>query len=1649
MLLRGYALEPAPLFTSDLITSVNVSIVRDDDPSYIVSGPATYGNSAFPRYDACGGNGVTGPYPGSPGCPNVNFDFTWNTGVSSVTDAFMPNAVYTATFSTSDSSSPPLSSAISGTFAVDNQTPAPAIISPVNGVGAYGVEQSFVVTYTSPHTNLDFANGQISFQGPSTTCVVQWTMPATITVLSGSSTCTLDSGRSSLSNNGTNQLTVTLGLTFASSMLGQVVVSAFGTNSIGEVGPWSTITDYAVTGAPASQVYGSLPYYPFPDYLVIPPGVTGGVCESVLFVNGAQGPVTVGTPQIIQQSGVQSSLYFSASPSPGVSSPVACPSGSILNIANGAETGASYLVNYTITDASGDTALEELYVVVSSAPQFNVSAPTPAQDYTALQGTSSLTIPITVTPQGNFTGNVTLTATGSQSGISASFSPSSLYVTPSSSGTSNMTVSVSPTLAPGQYSVYVQGTGPSGTYPTAFYVWVAVTMAPDYSIGAITSESIQAGQSINFTGEIVPVPFSGFSGTVTLTGLSPGAAPGISLPDSVSISSGPQSFTGTVTSTASTVNCTYTLPVSAISGSIQHSSSFTVSVQGGAAPYATPSWGGVTVTSASAVSFAVSATATSCFSGAASFAVSGFPSGIQFTFPSPSPTITGPVSPTSPVNAGNVSVNVSSSVTPQAYTGTLTVTLGGVAYSQPLVVTVAPVVTATPSYTLSCTNCGSGLTVTQSAPGTVALIAITRQNGYTYNPVLWATSLPTGVSVSFDNSATESAATNNVVGATVTASAAAPLGTFPLVVLSWDSVSPSAVALTIMVTVNPPTLSVGSSVTYTMVNPANHTPTVATVTATAMGGIPPYSYTLSRDIAWGPVWSAAPVQYSMSGFTSDRHALLIVTDSSPSPQTVSKNVLIPAPQAYPDYVLQVAVLNHVSAVESLASTLQALGDDPTGVRSALQGRLGITNPALYCNAPPAQPCAQSSLVGLASQLQAARGTNAVAFQSAENTLHSNALTAATAPAADLTPIGNVYTSDQALAQTYASSVTGLMGSSFDQNEWNLLGPELSDCDPEYGCDPCDDLYEICGEPVAFFFWGTFVDVDPATQLLEADTFEVLFSEYPVDSDSGLCVGLSVNLPIAGGKLSNCSTNEAATASVLLFPEPGTYTVTGTTQPFYGYFSTEDGETPFSLPAFDSQVTVTIAQTCTSPVITGVLVNGEPTSVLQASSTSTRSGTLNLLGCFPGSSPSLSFDGSGVSVSNVSGTPGAISASYSVSVGTQPGTLFLTVTDSTGNATIAMQLAPSLPYISSIFPPVWPAGYSTNVTIQGAGFGTLIPNVSVLGSLSGSDENWTTLSWTDTTITGQVNPPSNAVGDVVSVKVTSYGYGSNFAPAPQQGNQSSPAQAKVMAPCSSAQIIEETVSPGTLPVYNPATIRQGFAPLFQATLFPSNCTVQWSVTGAGSIIGSSTSSLVTVNGNSVGTATLQATAVGGFISQIQVPVTTQQNFQVRAMIVAASDGSGAATTGADVTADIANANLVWQQAGVQFNLVSVGYVNNSAYLSVNNTQRVALTNTLTGTGGFEVYYVPVCVDNIDGQEYPTGIVICVNRVMNEWNTAVVASSLNTTLAHELGHAGGLMHASADPPAAKNINLMFPSALANGLQADITIGQVNALSFTPSQ
>jgi hypothetical protein len=1393
-LLRGYALEPAPLLPSDLITGVNVSIVRDDDTTYSVSGAATYGNPAVPRYDACGGNGITGLYPGSPGCPNVDFDYTWNTGTFPVTGAFMPNAIYTATFTASGSSSPPLSNSISATFAVDNQTPAPAIVGPINSSGAFGVEQQIVITYNSPHSNLDFGYGQIMFQSPSQTCVVQWSLPSTIAVVGTAPPCTVDSGTSSLTNNGTNEVTVQLGITFASSMSGQTVVSAFGTNSIGEVGPWSAITDFTVTGS-APQILT------YTESVVVEPNVTTSICAPVILTNGARSPVT-----IAQVSVVPSLQGFSVNVvANGSSPPIPCAAGSVLISANASVTGnpTVYTITYELTDASGlATANGWIDLWTYNGPQFNIS--TASQNYTAGQGTS-ITVPVTVTSQGGSAGSVNVTTQASnQYGPSISPASSPGSVASNGSWTTNLTVSVAPTVAPGEYHMYVIEAGPAGSWPSTAQFWVNVTsnVAPDYNIGAITPESIQAGQSISFTGEIIPVPFSGYSGTVKLTGLAPGDAPGISLPDSVSIVSGPQSFTGTITSLASTVTCTYTLPVSAISGSLQHSGSVAVSVQGGGAPFAKPAWGSIGVTQGASSSLAVTATASSCFSGAASFAASGFPSGVTFTFPTTPPTVTGPVLAISPVSAGTITVNAAANVTPGTYSGILTVTLGGAAYSNTLAVTVSPAATApAPSYTISCTNCPpqsqGGFILTPGVPVT-ALIAITRQNGYANNPVLYPpTDVPAGVTVSYDNNATESAATQNVVAATFTASATAPAMAESYVwVTSWDSALQATMGLPIYLTVNgtavvappppiaPAPLSVGTSVYYTNVNPATKTPTVAILTVTPAGGTQPYHSALSNDISWGPVQQVTSLEYSISGFTSNRHATLTVTDSSSPPQTFVTNVFVPAPQPYPDAYLHAAVLDRISAVEQLAGSLIAQGADPSGVRSTIQRQLGIGSTQY------------GSLVTLASQLQAGHLSNAAAARSAINSLHSSGLTVENATPAARSALDAAFTSDAALPATYQSSVAALLGGvaspeyvSFDGSALQLIGGDLDDCDQDFGCDPCDPTFEE-GCPseslIVYAFTSTQIAIDSATGQFTAFSDERIVTRgSPIESDTGVCVSVTVNPGTVYGNPQQPVCNNTAAHSISqvygVATQAGLYTVTGVAQAFSGCLHAV-GCDEIDVPALVSgNSTQFNPPSCSPPTIDSILVNSgngpQPISELPIGS----SGTISISGaCLDSTSQvSIGFDSNGDSagsptgVSVVSFVPwgwGGLTIQFSVAAGTMPETVVLTVSTSSGSASTNLDVVTSGPYIDLIDPQAWPeASPATTVTISGSGFGAFPGSIALSVTPGGqSDVSLVGIqSWADNMIVVTVATAQNSAGDTVTVAVTggvAYGFATGF----QQG-----------------------------------------------------------------------------------------------------------------------------------------------------------------------------------------------------------------------------------------------------------------------------------------
>ena len=267
----------------------------------------------------------------------------------------------------------------------------------------------------------------------------------------------------------------------------------------------------------------------------------------------------------------------------------------------------------------------------------------------------------------------------------------------------------------------------------------------------------------------------------------------------------------------------------------------------------------------------------------------------------------------------------------------------------------------------------------------------------------------------------------------------------------------------------------------------------------------------------------------------------------------------------------------------------------------------------------------------------------------------------------------------------------------------------------------------------------------------------------------------------------------------------------------------------------------------------------------------------------------------------------------------------------------------------------------------------------------------------------------------------------------------PVSANAAASCTvqqcTIQIIEETISPGTvsppnpsLPLRNPARIRQGFAPVFEATLNPASCPVTWSVvSGPGSIVGSTTNRLVTVNGNSVGSVILQAIITGQSpFAQITVPVVNITNVNVRAYIVRRNDGTGAATTTARVNSDIADANLIWQQCGITLNLVSTTFINNTTYLTPNATQREMLRNTNTNTGGFEIYYVDSFPDSpgLGGANTINGIVIG-----DLGNTR--------TAAHELGHAFGLPHRGI-----ADVSLMWD--FTSSTKADLILNECTSLS-----
>jgi uncharacterized repeat protein (TIGR03803 family) len=148
-------------------------------------------------------------------------------------------------------------------------------------------------------------------------------------------------------------------------------------------------------------------------------------------------------------------------------SSVSAPGSANLTITT-ASTIAPGSYTLTITGTSGSLIEQATATLVVAAPNFSISASPSLQ---SIKAGSSTTYVATVTPSGGFDGAVTFSASGLPSGATASFSPSSV----SGSGSSTLTVATKSTSRTGSTSFTIAGTGPNGSPENSTTATLTVT----------------------------------------------------------------------------------------------------------------------------------------------------------------------------------------------------------------------------------------------------------------------------------------------------------------------------------------------------------------------------------------------------------------------------------------------------------------------------------------------------------------------------------------------------------------------------------------------------------------------------------------------------------------------------------------------------------------------------------------------------------------------------------------------------------------------------------------------------------------------------------------------------------------------------------------------------------------------------------------------------------------------------------------------------------------------------------------------------------------------------------------------------------------------------------------------------------------------
>ena len=240
------------------------------------------------------------------------------------------------------------------------------------------------------------------------------------------------------------------------------------------------------------------------------------------------------------------------------------------DITSGTSGSYSAVTGYDLVTGWGspNTGLISALVGGGSTPDFSLSA-SPASVSITQGSSGSSTITSTVT--GGFNSAISLSASGQPSGVTISFSPSSI----TGAGSSTMNITVASTTVAGTYPITVTGTSGSTVHTTSVSLTVTGTAA-GFSLSASPSSiTVSRGSSGNVT--VTSTVTGGFNSAIALSASGQGSR--------VTITFSPTSITGAGTS-AMTIRVasrasrgTRTITIKGTSGATSHTTTVALTIQ--------------------------------------------------------------------------------------------------------------------------------------------------------------------------------------------------------------------------------------------------------------------------------------------------------------------------------------------------------------------------------------------------------------------------------------------------------------------------------------------------------------------------------------------------------------------------------------------------------------------------------------------------------------------------------------------------------------------------------------------------------------------------------------------------------------------------------------------------------------------------------------------------------------------------------------------------------------------------------------------------------------------------------------------------------------------------------------------------------------